>query len=189
MQPLKKHSTFEEVAGLLGKFRPSLPEHRATDLINSPAIQQFLSVSRDLQDHEEQLARKQQIEAAIKEEAHTSGMPAHVLREHVNLQRRRAEAERFDIGDDDESYASADEGTTTVQVGQRSLPISIQVRPHAAVADSLRAAETMEEETRHFENEVRLQNLQQKLALVSQQQNMTQQFTARLSQRVEVAEG
>ena len=67
MQPLKKNPTFEEVAGLLGKFRPSLPEHRATDLINSPAIQQFLSLSRDLQNHEEQLARKQQIDAAIKE--------------------------------------------------------------------------------------------------------------------------
>ena len=41
MQPLKKNPTFEEVAGLLGKFRPSLPEHRATDLINSPAITVF----------------------------------------------------------------------------------------------------------------------------------------------------
>ena len=112
MQPLKKNPTFEEVAGLLGKFRPSLPEHRATELINSPAIQHFLSLSKDLQNHEEQLARKQQIDAAVKEEAHASGTPAHVLREHVNLQRRRAEAQHFDIGDGEDSYASADEGTT-----------------------------------------------------------------------------
>ena len=72
MQPLRKNPTFEEVARLLGKFRPSLPEHRASDLINSPAIQQFLSVSRDLQNHEEKLARKAQIDAAVKEEAHPS---------------------------------------------------------------------------------------------------------------------
>ena len=121
MQPLRKYATIEEVAGLLGKFRPNLPENRATELINSPAIQQFLSVSRDLQNHEEQLAQRQQIESAIKEEAHASGAPAHVLREHVSMQRRRTEARYFDLSNDD--FQSVDGDTTNVQVGERSLPI------------------------------------------------------------------
>ena len=77
MQPLKKRSTFEEVAGLLGKFHITPPDRKATELINSPAIQQFLSLSKDLQDQEEQLSRRQQMEAAIKEEAHRTGTPAH----------------------------------------------------------------------------------------------------------------
>ena len=187
MQPLRKHPTFEEVANILGKFRPSLPENRALDLVNSPAIQQFLSVSRDLQDHEEHMQRKAQIDAAIKQEAQSSGVPAHVLREQVNQQRRRAEAARFNIGDDSDGYESAQEDTTNVQVGQRSLPINMQVAPQAALASNLRAADDLEEETKQFENEVRILNLTNQLAVVTQQQNLTQQFAANLSQRVEVA--
>ena len=55
------------------------------------------------------------------------------------------------------------------------------------MADSLRAANAMEEETRVFENEVRIQNLHEQLAVVNQQQNMVHQFIQNLSQRVEVA--
>ena len=60
MQPLKKRSTFEEVAGLLGTFHITPPDRKATELINSPAIQQFLSLSRDLQDQEDNVQADQE---------------------------------------------------------------------------------------------------------------------------------
>ena len=184
MQPLKKRSTFEEVAGLLGKFHITPSDRRATELINSPAIQQFLSLSKDLQDQEEQIHRRQQIDAAIKEEAHRTGTPAEALREHVNMQRRQS-VRIYDMSQDDsdaESYQTAG----SVTVGGRSFPSDANHQPVSALAQGLRDADKMEEETRSFENNVMLHNLQNQLQVVNQQQNIAQQFTANLAQRVEV---
>jgi len=100
--PFQKVPTFEEVAAIK-PISPPLPDRRATNVLNSPAVLQFVELSRHLDAQDENRHKREAFSHALRGVSETTGVP------HQELHRiaTRTAAQVFNLEDDD--AATADE--------------------------------------------------------------------------------
>jgi len=101
--PFHKVPTFEEIAEIKPESEGPLPDRRATNLLNSPAVLQFAEIARHLDAQDEHRQKREAFHHALRGISHDTGVP------HQELHRVATSPQMFDMAADDDA-ATADEG-------------------------------------------------------------------------------